>query len=211
MAAGVLTNRARDFGDDADVPGGGNGGGHEGAVPRRAYITGMTIALGAVLMFFMAMVSAYIVRKNMPGNGWLPLSVFPRILWLDTLVLVASSFTLARARSFLLAGRGAAFRRLWIITIGLGALFLAGQWIACEQLAAAGVYLATNPSSSFFFVFTAAHGVHILGGLAALLCVICLRKPKIDRGVATEVVAMYWHFMDGLWLFLFLLLLSGKR
>src|SRR5580692_10053190 len=74
--------------------GGGEGNESSGAarVPQRTYVTGMTIGLGGILMFFMALVSAYIVRKDIPNSGWHPLAV-PRILWLNTAVLIASSFT----------------------------------------------------------------------------------------------------------------------
>ena len=80
-------------------------------MPQRAYVTGMTIGLGGILMFFMALVSAYIVRKDMPNSAWVQLPV-PRILWLNTLILIASSFTLVRSRSRFLAGDGSGFRQL---------------------------------------------------------------------------------------------------
>ena len=201
---------------------GGNGhyggGGDEGMessgaharVPQRTYVTGMTVALGGILMFFMALVSAYIVRKGMPNSGWVPLPVFPRILWLNTGILVASSLMLAHARRLLSVDDQAGFRLFWGVTTILGFFFLAGQIIAWRQLVDAGVYLATNPSSSFFYVFTAAHGLHLLGGVAALLSVLFRPTHKLTRSTATEVVGMYWHFMDGLWVFLFLLLILGR-
>lgn len=212
MAVGAIPHRSVDRGAGRGAGNGrGSNGSHGGPiVPPRAYVTGMTVALAAVLMFFMALVSAYIVRRDMPESGWIPLAAFPRILWLDTLILLASSFTLARARRLFLEGRENAFRFWWKATAALGLTFLIGQCVACGQLAAQGVYLATNPSSSFFFVFTVAHGLHILGGIAALLLVVLLPARRMGTSTATEVAAMYWHFMDGLWLFLFLLLIAGK-
>ena len=190
---------------------GGDGGDSSGAtrVPQRAYITGMFIALAGILMFFMAFVSAYIVRKDMPNSAWIPLQV-PRILWLNTLILIASSFTLARAHGRFSAKDDEGFRHWWATTTVLGILFVAGQILAWRQLAAQGLFLATNPSSSFFYVFTAAHGVHLLGGMLALLYVQFRATRKVTRGTAIEVVSMYWHFMDGLWVFLFLLLYLGR-
>jgi len=190
---------------------GGDSGDSSGAtrVPQRAYITGMFIALAGILMFFMAFVSAYIVRKDMPNSAWIPLDV-PRILWLNTLILVASSFTLARAHSRFAAKDDEGFRHWWATTTVLGILFVAGQIIAWHQLAAQGIFLASNPSSSFFYVFTGAHGVHLLGGILALLYVQFRATRKVARGTAIEVVSMYWHFMDGLWVFLFLLLYLGR-
>jgi cytochrome c oxidase subunit III len=195
---------------------GGDGGGSDGGdssgatrVPQRAYITGMFIALAGILMFFMAFVSAYIVRKDMPNSAWIPLQV-PRILWLNTLVLIASSFTLACAHSRFSAKDEAGFRHWWATSTVLGIFFVAGQLIAWRQLAAQGIFLATNPSSSFFYVFTGAHALHLLGGILALLYVQFRATRKVARGTAIEVVSMYWHFMDGLWVFLFLLLYLGR-
>jgi cytochrome c oxidase subunit III len=195
--------------------GGGGGDGMESSgasarVPQRTYVTGMTVALGGILMFFMALVSAYIVRKGMPNSGWVPLPIFPRILWFNTAVLAASSLMLSHARRLLSADDQAGFRHFWGLTTILGIFFLAGQIVAWRQLVHAGVYLATNPSSSFFYVFTAAHGLHLLGGIAALLSVLFRPTHKLTQSTATEVVSMYWHFMDGLWVFLFLLLILGR-
>ena len=194
-----------------DTGNGGDSGDSSGAssVPQRAYVTGMFIGLAGILMFFMAFVSAYIVRKGMPASGWIPLQV-PRLLWLNTLVLIASSFTVARAHSFFTAKDEDGFRHWWATTTILGTLFVAGQILAWRQLAAEGIFLASNPSSSFFYVFTGAHGLHLLGGILALLYVQFRATRKVARGTAIEVVSMYWHFMDGLWVFLFLLLYLGR-
>lgn len=202
-------------GGDGGASSGGSGGdgeggsGHEGATPQRTYVTGMIVGLGCILMFFMALVSAFIVRKAMPNNAWAALKI-PHILWLNTLILLGSSFTLTRSRKLLLAGDDGRFRRWWSVTTILGVFFLAGQIVAWRELVREGVYLATNPSSSFFYVFTAAHGLHLMGGIVALLLVAVRPTRKLTRGTATEVVSMYWHFMDGLWVFLFLLLLLGQ-
>jgi cytochrome c oxidase subunit III len=191
--------------------GGGNGGGGDAgsnAVPQRTYVTGMTIGLGAILMFFMALVSAYIVRKG-AANDWQPLNV-PRILWLNTAILILSSFTLSHARTLFSRDDKTGFRHWWLVSTALGFLFLVGQVIAWMQLHSAGVFLATNPSSSFFYVFTAAHGLHLLGGVIVLFWVAVMPLHKLAQSTATTVASMYWHFMDGLWVFIFLLLLLGR-
>jgi cytochrome c oxidase subunit 3 len=194
-------------------PGGGNGGEGRGSggagTPQRAYITGMVVALAGILMFFMAFVSAYVVRKDMPNSNWIPLEV-PRILWLNTIILIASSLTLVPARSRFKAGDTKSFRHWWATTTILGVLFVAGQIIAWRQLVTAGTFLATNPSSSFFYVFTGAHGLHLLGGLLALLFIQFRTPQKMSMRTAVDIASMYWHFMDGLWVFLFLLLYLGR-
>lgn len=188
--------------------GDGSSGGSGSALPQRVYVTGITIGMGAILMFFMALVSAFIVRKGM-GNDWRAFEI-PRVLWLNTAILLASSGTMIYARRLFKRGDQKGFRHWWAMTTILGLLFLAGQLIAWRQMVASGFYLATNPSSSFFYVLTAAHGAHLLGGIFALIYVGWLRLRKLTMETATEVAALYWHFMDGLWVFLFLLLLLGR-
>jgi len=98
------------------------------------------------------------------------------------------------------------------VTTILGVLFLIGQIVAWRILVGEGIYLASNPASSFFYVFTGAHGVHLLGGVCALIYV--ARRnfdvSKITRAVAAEVTSYYWHFIDALWLFLLALMYLGK-
>ncbi|HEV2617650.1 MAG TPA: heme-copper oxidase subunit III [Candidatus Acidoferrales bacterium] len=189
-------------GGDDDSPSGRSG------IPQRVYVTGITIGMAAILMFFMAFVSAFIVRKGL-GSDW---RVFPlpRILWLDTLILLASSVTIVRARHFFARGDRESFRHWWTVTTILGFLFLAGQLIAWRQMVISGFYLATSASSSFFYVLTAAHGLHLLGGIVALLYVGRGKLHRLTSATATEIASLYWHFMDGLWVFLFLLLWLGR-
>jgi cytochrome c oxidase subunit 3 len=136
----------------------------------------------------------------------------PAILWLNTIILLASSATMERARKRLGQADISGFRSLWLMTTVLGLAFLAGQLVAWRQLVAQGIYVATNQGSSFFYIFTAVHGVHLLGGICALIYVYRrkLESAKISISLAAEVSSYYWHFMDGLWLFLLALLYLGK-
>lgn len=208
-------------------PGRGGDGGAAPLFPQRIYISGIVLALAAMLMFFLALASAYVVRKGLSGD-WIPLEL-PRILWLNTAVIIVSSLTIERARRLLappsagLAPQAAGLRGFrgwprrwrswWGLTTALGVAFLVGQLIAWQQLAAAGIYLATNPSSSFFYLITTAHGIHLLGGLVALSVVGFRSWPaeaRVNHGTAVTVSAIYWHFLGALWVFLFLLLLVGR-
>ncbi len=196
---------------DGGDEGGAGGGAH--SIPRRAYFTAISLGLAAIVMFFMALTSSYIVRKGL-GTDWQPVR-WPRILFFNTTVLLLSSATIEAARRKLSQNAEGAFRMWWGLTTALGLAFLAGQLIAWRQLAAAGVYLASNPASSFFYVLTAAHGVHLIGGLLALLYV-AFRTwtpragARVSKDTAAELTSVYWHFMDGLWVFLFLLLYLGR-
>ncbi|HXW60964.1 MAG TPA: cytochrome c oxidase subunit 3 [Candidatus Acidoferrales bacterium] len=188
--------------------GGGGEGSHGARGPGRVHITGMLIALGGILMFFSALISAWVVRRELPDADWQPLAL-PHILWLNTLVLALSGVTLAYSRRCLAAGREADYRYWWGITTILGAGFLAGQLVAWRRMSAAGLLLATSPSSSFFYVFTAAHALHVLGGIAALLAMAFRSPRQLTPPVATQVVALYWHFLAALWFLIFAVLWLG--
>jgi cytochrome c oxidase subunit III len=196
--------------------GGGRGGDGQGAPhsrparSQRVYYTGIWLALAAILMFFMALVSAYLVRKG-TGSDWRAVAL-PRVVWLNTAVLLLSSIALEASHRAWERDQAPAFRAWWATATALGLFFLGGQYVAWRQLAAAGVYLASNPSSSFFYLLTAAHGLHLAGGLAALLYVLSRGWIRLHAtaGVAAEVASIYWHFMDGLWVFLLLVLTLGR-
>ncbi|HET8923372.1 MAG TPA: heme-copper oxidase subunit III [Candidatus Acidoferrum sp.] len=203
---GVTPPPGGDAGDEGD---GGKRPRKWSPSPKR-YSTAVTIGIVSILMFFMALASAFIILRR-SGEVWVTVHL-PRILWVNTLILLGSSFTLERARARLLLAGISGFRKLWFLTTALGFLFVAGQLVAWRQLVAQGVFIATNQASSFFYIFTGAHAVHLLGGVAALLF-ISLRnfeKSQISLPTATEIASYYWHFMDGLWVFLLALLYLGK-
>jgi cytochrome c oxidase subunit 3 len=197
-------------GDDGD---GGDYDSHRrrdwSATPKR-YSTAIAIGIVAILMFFMALASAFIVLRR--GSGvWVTVHL-PVVVWANTAVLLASSFTVEVARRRLSHADLLGFRRFWFVTTVLGFLFVAGQLVAWRQLVAQGVYIASNQASSFFYIFTGAHAVHLLGGVGALVYVSArkFRERDVSRATAAEVASYYWHFMDGLWIFLLALLYLGK-
>ena len=158
----------------------------------------------------MALTSSFLVRKG-AANDWVAF-VLPRAVWMNTLLLLASSATIQIAVRHAHAGAAALFRRWWMMTTVLGVLFLAGQLMVWRQLAAQGVFLTTNPSSSFFYLLTALHGLHLAGGILALLYVRFRRWrfSRINQSTAASLASIYWHFMDGLWVFLLALLYLGR-
>jgi cytochrome c oxidase subunit III len=168
--------------------------------------TGIWVALAAITMSFAALTSALFVRQG-SGMDWQHFTL-PPILYANTLVLLASSVTLEIARRRVAAYVRAAESQIalpmrWlVITLALGLLFVAGQYVAWLQLKAAGLYLATNPNCSFFYVFTGIHALHVLGGLAGLVYVISKLNRSILRRSTFAAAAQYWHFMDVLWLYL---------
>ena len=179
------------------------------------YRLGTWVALASILMLFTALSSAYIVRAA-SSSDWQPLAM-PRILLLSSVLLLVSSVTLETARRKLKRTAANAYKSWLLLTVVLGVSFLASQLIAWRQLAKQGVYIASNPHSSFFYLLTAVHGVHLLGGLGALAYLsLRSRAPWAEKSALTseptaaqakaDAVTLYWHFMDFLWLYLFVLL-----
>jgi len=172
--------------------------------------TAIWVLVFGISMTFAALTSALIVREG-GALDWRHFTL-PSVLYLNTVVLLLSSVTLEIARrrvaTFMGGPRNATEHPArWLnITLGLGFLFLIGQYVAWRQLNAQGLYLATNPSSSFFYVFTAAHGLHLLGGLVGLSRVIYKLDRHTLRRTTLDATARYWHFMDVLWMYLLVLL-----
>jgi cytochrome c oxidase subunit III len=186
----------------ADFGGGGGEPGGRGS-SRRASITGLLVLLAASVMMFAAFTSAFFVRRGL-SNDWVD-TPLPHILWVNTAVLLASSGALELARRALRTGRRTAFNRYWTLATILGALFLGGQYMAWRQLNDAGIYLASNPSSSFFFLLTCVHAVHLLGGMTALGYIdveALLLRLGPGKRTAVDVSAYFWHFLDAIWIYL---------
>jgi cytochrome c oxidase subunit 3 len=203
-------------GDDPTPPDEPNdwppGWSREDAIEPAKYRIGMWAGLASILMLFVSLTSAYIIRqtKGLGDNvgDWVDLNM-PPVLWLNTALLLVSSITVELARRRLKGNDYAGFRRWITLTTLLGAGFLVGQFAAWRDLRAQGIYLRSNPHSSFFYVLTSLHGLHLLGGVIALAYVTlaALRlRIGFKKRVTVNVTALYWHFMDGLWIYLFLLL-----
>ncbi len=167
---------------------------------------GLMGVLATVTMLFAGFTSAYLVRRS--GGDWEPVPL-PGMLWLNTGLLLASSVAVEMARARMKEGRDQALK-LWLqISTVLGAGFVIGQVLAWRELVRRGVFLPTSPHSSFFYMLTGVHGLHVVGGILALLYAL-YRVSRAPLGPSPEravkLSATYWHFVDGLWLYLFVLL-----
>ncbi|HJQ26207.1 MAG TPA: cytochrome c oxidase subunit 3 [Blastocatellia bacterium] len=202
-------------------PGGGDepwppGFTRDDAIEPSKFRVGMWVGMASILMLFVSLTSAYVLRQSQ-GLGdrrdWLPLQM-PRVLWLTTALLLVSSMTIEMARRALRRNRFGWFRWLICLTTLLGLAFLAGQLRAWVVLVGQGVYVYSHPHSSFFYILTSLHAIHLLGGIVALLIVAVaamrLRITRTKRN-AVDVTVMYWHFMDVLWVYLFVLLFFWKQ
>jgi cytochrome c oxidase subunit 3 len=218
------------MGGDDGRRGGGDGPNY-GARLRRARL-GLACGIATVCMVFVSLTSAYIVRQGLPTfsgesntyvRDWGKTDLPWALLGINTALLLVSSLTIELARRD--AARRAALAPVagipgvslgseksfpWLgITVLLGMGFLAGQWLAWGELHARGFYVSTNPSSSFAFLLTVTHAVHLAGGIIALLWAASaslLNKPVEARRIVVDITAWYWHFMAVLWIYVFALL-----
>jgi cytochrome c oxidase subunit III len=172
--------------------------------------TAIWVLLAAIAMTFAAFTSALIVRQG-SSLDWRHLTL-PRVLYLNTLMLLASSVTLeiSRRRIAVFMGGPRTFdlnpSRWLYVTLVLGLVFVAGQYAAWLQLRSEGLFLATNPASSFFYLLTAVHALHVLGGLGGLTYVLRELHRVVLRRSTLDTFSRYWHFMGILWVYLLLLL-----
>jgi cytochrome c oxidase subunit 3 len=220
-------------GDDSGSP--DSGLPNYGIRLRRARL-GLICAIVTVSMVFVSLTSAYVVRRGLPTfddltrtylRDWGTVQLPWVLLFINTAILLISSLTMEGARRNI--ARRAALAPVqsipgvslgeertfpWLgVTVVLGFGFLVGQWMAWGELKARGFLVSTNPDSSFVYLLTAAHAVHLAGGIVALLWagVTSLQHRPIEgRRIVVDVTAWYWHFMAVLWIYVFALLAFAR-
>jgi cytochrome c oxidase subunit 3 len=208
-------------GGNSRKPGGGDdlwppGFSRDDAIEPNKFRVGMWVGMASILMLFVSLTSAYILRQSKglsDAHDWFPLHM-PKVLWLTTAMLLVSSITIEMARRALRRSRYGWFRLLISLTALLGLGFLAGQLRAWLVLVSQGVYVYSHPHSSFFYILTSLHAIHLFGGIIALLIVtVAALRLRITRSKrnAVDVTVLYWHFMDVLWIYLFVLLFFFRQ
>jgi cytochrome c oxidase subunit 3 len=193
-------------------PPGGDGGDNasdfgSSAFPISKGQLGVWILLTAVIMLFAGLSSAYIVLRGVPA--WQNIQL-PWLLWPNTAVLLLSSLALDISRRAVRRNDLQSMKHWLTLACVLGLMFLLGQLTAWRQLRNAGVYLPSTLQSSFFYILTGLHAVHLLGGVLALVYLLSRAFKHHLTAFNYEplkLCALYWHVMDGLWVYLFVLLL----
>lgn len=163
--------------------------------------------LVSVVMIFAGLTSAYIVRQA-EGN-WLDYEL-PNIFWVTTGIIVLSSITMQWAYMSAKKDQLDQLKIALSITTLLGAIFLVGQWYSWIALIEMDVYFVGNPAGSFLYVLTGVHALHLISGVIFLIIVLISSfnyKIHSKRLTTMEMCATYWHFLGGLWLYLFVFLL----
>ena len=179
------------------------------ATPLSAYrAAGLFIVFSIMSVF--ATVTHILESRWVHSKDWVPIDL-PHILYVNSAVLLVSSLTVEIARFWVNRENSKRSAQWLVASLLLGLAFLGGQVVAWRELVDRGLYMASNPGSFFFYFLTATHGVHLLGGIVAFAYVILFARrltQKKRQKTAVGVVAFYWHFMDGLWIYLFVLLLT---
>lgn len=224
------SRRARTGGNDGgDDDSGGNGGGgsdrNDGdnkkdkeffeelnEYPSNKFRIGTGFLIVVVLMTFGGLIGAYIMISTNGVAEWKPFSL-PAPIWISTVLILLSSLTIFIAHKALQAEQQEKAKKWLLATTILGGMFIASQLVAWLILVQKGVYLSSNPYAGFFYILTALHVVHLLGGIIALGYIVLRTWQKTEykrelekRKMYSNAVSWYWHFMDGLWLVLLVLL-----
>lgn len=190
----------------------GNNGAEKKFSPGKYRVT-MWIILASIVMMFAALSSAYVV---LAGNEQRRPVSMPRMFFVSTSIIVTSSWTFTKAKRRQFASNSKGYLKWLSLTLVLGLAFLLSQLAGWRELASEGVYFAGQPHSTFFYLFTGLHGAHLFGGIALLLLLLVrTRSAKMVADVPrsqtwTSTVGLYWHAMDAIWIWLFLLLLILK-
>jgi cytochrome c oxidase subunit 3 len=165
------------------------------------------VGIGSILMMFAGLTSAYIVKRNQAN--WSSFEI-PMLFWISTLAIVLSSLTLYLASKSFKERMMSRYRSLIAATLFLGVVFITLQFFGFMQLWNEGLTLQRNVAYSFLYVIVGLHGLHVIGGVIALL-VMSLKafskKTRIYSSVPVELISTYWHFVDVLWVYLLIFLL----
>lgn len=179
------------------------------SIPKSVYRAGMLVGIVSIVCVFATLTTVLRLRWA-HSKDWVSLALPQRALYLNTVVLIFSSVTIEFARRGIRHGSIRRAALFLLATFFLGIAFVAGQYHVWQEMVARGFYLASNSGSFFFYVLTASHAVHLLGGLVGLF-VVAARLRSFEKKrlaeTAIDVISLYWHFMDGLWLYLLALLL----
>ncbi|MCB0518205.1 MAG: cytochrome c oxidase subunit 3 [Lewinellaceae bacterium] len=172
------------------------------------YKFAMWVGCGSLLMMFASLTSAYVVRQA--AGNWLEFSL-PDIFKVSTAVILLSSVTLHSSYLSYKRGKEQAYKLLLVASFILGLSFFVFQYLGWEQMAASGVPFTINPSGDFVYVISWIHAAHVLGGIAALAVALIHAfglkfKVTEKRRLRFDLTLTYWHFVDLLWVYLFLFL-----
>ena len=162
------------------------------------------VAIGSIVMMFAGLTSAFIVKSNQVN--WKTIEI-PKVFWVSTVAILVSSLTLQLALRSFKQREMTKYRSLIGVTLLLGVAFIVFQWMGFQNLWAQNITLKGSGAGQFLYVIFGLHAVHVIGGIIALIVIFMkafLGKTKSYSSVPVEVMAIYWHFVDILWIYLLL-------
>lgn len=169
------------------------------------------VAIGSIVMMFAGLTSAFIVKSNQ--TGWKSVDL-PKAFYISTAVILISSITFQVALGFFKNREMNKYRSMMGITLLLGVAFVVLQWFGFQDLWAQGITFKGSGAGQFLYVIFGLHAIHVVGGIITLLVMFIkafVGKTKLYSSVPIEVAAVYWHFVDFLWIYLlvFFLIIGG--
>jgi cytochrome c oxidase subunit III len=172
----------------------------------------MWVAIGSIVMMFAGLTSAFIVKSNQ--TNWVPV-VIPTVFWISTVAIVVSSITVQLALRSFKQRAMSQYRLLIGVTLLLGVAFVILQWLGFQDLWAQKITFKGSGAGQFLYVIFGLHAIHVVGGIIALIVMYIkafIGKTKLYSSVPVEVAAIYWHFVDALWIYLlfFFLVIGGR-
>jgi cytochrome c oxidase subunit III len=166
------------------------------------------VALGSIIMMFAGLTSAYVVKRDQPG--WTTFSI-PRAFWYSTAVILLSSLTVQMSLKAFKDREMLRYRNMLTITAVLGIVFVLLQWVGFRQIWNSGITLHGSGGGQFLYIIAGLHAVHVFGGIVALLIMVIRAFASRTRSydsVPVELISTYWHFVDLLWIYLFIFFMA---
>lgn len=165
------------------------------------------VAIGSIVMMFAGLTSAFIVKSNQ--TNWVPVEI-PKVFWISTAVIIISSLTVQMALRSFKQREMNQYRGLIGLTVLLGVAFIVLQWLGFQDLWAQRVTFKGAGAGQFLYVIFGLHAIHVIGGVIALIVMFIKAfagSVKLYSSVPVEVAAIYWHFVDVLWIYLLIFLM----
>jgi cytochrome c oxidase subunit III len=171
----------------------------------------MWIGMASMFMVFAGFTSAFILQKG--SSNWASIEL-PKAFWISTLIVMASSFTMHKAVACFKTRDMKTYKSFITTTLILGIVFIALQAIGFVNLYQSGVHLDGGPSGAFLYIISGIHGLHMLAAIIALVIIYIIafrKKVKVYSSVSHEIMATFWHFVDILWVYLFIFFLINFK
>jgi cytochrome c oxidase subunit 3 len=168
------------------------------------------VALGSIVMMFAGLTSAYIVKRDQPN--WTTFSI-PRAFWYSTATILVSSVTIQMALKAFKEREMMRYRNLVTLTAFLGVAFVALQYLGFKSIWNSGITLKGSGGGQFLYIIAGLHAAHVLGGIVALVIMFIkafASKVRRYNSIPIELMTTYWHFVDLLWIYLFIFFIGIK-